>query len=135
MSFQDELAAIETRLKTNWTTTPIKFENVPFTEPTTAYVALNIVVGEGLQISLGATNVLRRWPGIIMMRVFAPENTGTKVVRQYADSLGAIFDRAQFSSGNSGVISCRIPSIETVGLQSGWWQINVSVPYRRTRQY
>lgn len=135
MSFQDELAAIETRLKTNWTTTPIKFENVPFTEPTTAYVALNVVVGEGLQISLGATNVLRRWPGIIMMRVFAPENTGTKVVRQYADSLGAIFDRVQFSSGNSGVISCRIPSIETVGLQSGWWQINVSVPYRRTRQY
>lgn len=134
MSFADTLKAVESRLQTNWTTTPIKFQNVPFNETATAYVALFLQDGEGLQISLG-TVALRRWAGIIIVQVFVPETTGTSVARGYADTIGAIFDRVQFSSGNSGVISCRTPSIETIGLRDGWWQVNVTIPYRRNKQY
>lgn len=132
--FRDAAAAIEGRLSSNWLTTAIKYEGAPFTEPTAAYVAIFIRDGEGIQISLGSPAV-RRWPGIIMLQVFAPEMTGTRKAREYADSLGAIFDRVDFSSGNSGLITCRTPSIEVIGARDGWCQVNVTVPFRRSRQY
>lgn len=134
MSFKDEVKAIESRLLANWATTPIRFEGVPFTEPSSAYVALTVLTGEGVQISLGDV-ALRRWPGVIVIQIFVPELSGTRQAKTYADSLGAIFDRAQFSSDNSGVISCRTPSVETIGMLEGWWQVNVLIPYRRSRQY
>lgn len=134
MSFEDERKAIEGRLEANWTTTPIRYENVPFKETSAPYVALFILNGEGQQASLG-TPALRRWPGVIKVQVFVPRDTGTKLARTYADTIGAVFDRAQFSSGNSGTISCRIPSISHVGLANGWNQINVTIPYQRSRQY
>lgn len=134
MSFEDARKAIESRLHTNWTTTPIKFENVPMKETADPYVAVFILEGDGEQISLG-TPALRRWTGVIVLQVFVPADTGTKDAKTYADSLAALFDRAQFSTGNSGTIRCRIPSIETVGDKHGWHQINVTVPFIRDRQY
>jgi hypothetical protein len=134
MSFEATRVAIESRVQTNWTTTPIKFENVPFKETKDAYVALFILEGEGQQVSLG-TPATRRWPGVIIIQVFVPEDSGTKLAKTYADALAAIFDRVQFSSGNSGTISCRIPSVETVGAKDGWHQTNVTVPFKRARQY
>ena len=50
MSFSDERIAIEKRLDDRWSTTPIAFENVPFTAPEDGlYVALDIIAGEGIQ--------------------------------------------------------------------------------------
>lgn len=132
--FEDAAAAIEGRLAANWTTTPIKYEGVPYKEAAVDYVALFIRDGEGVQISLGSPAV-RRWPGLIILQVFVPEMTGTRKAREYADSLGAIFDRVDFSSGNSGLITCRTPSIEVIGVRDGWCQVNVTVPFRRNRQY
>lgn len=134
MSFEDTRKAIEGRLGDNWSTTPIKFENVPFKETKDPYVALFILDGEGQQISLG-TPAVRRWPSVIKIQIFVPQDTGTKLARTYADSLGTIFDRAQFSSGNSGTITCRIPSITHVGITNGWDQVNVTIPLKRDRQY
>ena len=135
MSFADERKAIESRLAAAWTTTPIRYENVPFGAISTPYVALFIIDGQGQQISLGTAPVLRRWVGIIMIQVFVPQDTGTQIVKSYADTIGVIFDRAQFSSGNSGTIRCRVPSIQSIGIQNGWQQINVSIPFIRDRQY
>jgi len=134
MSFEDTRNAIESRLKANWTVTPIKFQNVPFQETAEPYVALFILDGEGSQISLG-TPAVRRWPAVIKIQVFVPEDSGTKQARTYADSLGAIFDRAQFSAGSSGTIRCRIPSIADIGVTDGWDQVNVTIPCMRDKQY
>ncbi len=134
MSFSDAAKAIESRLQTNWTTTPIKFENAPFTETASAYVALFLRDGEGTQISLG-TPALRRWPGVIIVQVFVPEDTATRVARGYADTIGAIYDRQQFSTDSSGVITCGVPSVQLIGTRDGWFQMNVSVPYHRDKQY
>lgn len=134
MSWEAERNAIESRLAANWTTTPIRYENVPFRETVGPYIALFILDGEGEQISLG-TPALRRWPGVIKIQVFVPQDTGTKLARTYADILGILFDRAQFSSGNSGTIRCRVPSILHVGVTNGWDQINVTIPFVRDRQY
>lgn len=134
IGFADERQAIEGRLATGWNATPIRWENVPFPEQAAPYVALFILDGDGLQISCGDI-ALRRWPGIIVMQVFVPEDKGTQLAKSYADQLGAIFDRATFSSGQSGTIRCRIPSILSVGITNNWQQVNVRVPFIRDKQY
>jgi len=134
MSFADERKAIESRMAAAWTTTPIRWENVPFAATSTPYVALFILDGEGNQVSLGSP-ALRRWVGIIVVQIFVQQDTGTQLARSYADTIGAIFDRAQFSSGNSGMIRCQTPSINNVGVTNGWNQINVTVPFIRDKQY
>lgn len=132
--FDDARNAIESRLKANWTTTPIRFEEVPFKETASPYVALFVLDGEGQQISLG-TPAVRRWPAVIMVQVFVPQDTSTKPARVYADTIGAIFDGASFSAGASGTIRCRVPSIKPVGVTDGWYQVNVTIPLIRDRQY
>lgn len=132
--FASAAKAIEVRLAANWTTTTIKYEAVPFTETRSAYVALFIRDGEGSQISLGTT-ALRRWPGVIIIQVFVPQDTGSRTARGYCDTLAAIFDRVQFSVDASGTITCGTPSVQIIGTREGWFQMNVSVPYHRDKQY
>lgn len=132
--FDDARQAVESRLAASWLMTPIKFENVPFKETDDPYVTLFILDGEGQQISLG-TPAVRRWPSVIKVQIFVPQDTGSKLARTYADTIGAIFDRAQFSAGASGTMSCGIPSIAHVGITNGWDQFNVTIPLRRNKQY
>lgn len=133
-AFDDERKAIEKRLADNWATTPIKYENVPFKETKAAYVALFILRGDGQQASLGSS-VLRRWPGLIVVQIFVPAGSGTQMALGYANTVGALFDKAEFSTGNSGWIRCRTPSAQPVGEKNGWWQVNVTVPYVREKRY
>jgi hypothetical protein len=132
--FEDARNAIESRMAANWSTTPIRYENVPFKETADPYVALFIRDGEGIQASLGQV-ALRRWPGLIVVQVFVLPDTGTKLAKTYAETIGAIFDRAEFAVPNGGSITCRIPSIAEVGVTNGWYQVNVTIPFIRDRQY
>jgi hypothetical protein len=132
--FDDAAKAIEARLAAAWTVTPIRYENAPFKETTAPYIALYVLDGEGHQVSLQAAP-LRRWVGIITIQIFVPQDTGTRVAKGYANTLGAIFDRAEFSSGASGLIRSRIPSIREIGILNGWYQVNVDVPFIRDKAY
>ena len=133
MSFASERAAIEARLSTNWTTTTVQYENVPFTKPNNnTYVALFIINGDATQIDL-VPNPIHRFLGTITMQLFVPEGSGTNLVRGYADTLAGIFRNVQFNSGSSGTILCRTPTIQRVGVNSGIYQTNVSVPYQRDK--
>lgn len=132
--FDDCTKAVEIRLNAGWTTTPIRYENVAFIETNEPYVALYVLDGEGHQISLG-TVALRRWVGVIFVQIFVKQDTGSRLAKSYANTIGALFDRAEFSVGVSGLIRCRVPSIHEVGITNGWYQINVSVPFIRDKAY
>lgn len=132
--FDDERQAIEKRLGDNWATTPIKYENAPFKETQSPYVAVFVRRGEGLQASLG-TVPLRRWPGLIIVQIFVKAQTGTQTALAYANTIGAIFERQEFSAGASGLIRCRVASATIVGERHGWFQVNVTVPYHRDKAY
>jgi len=135
MSFADERQAIEGRVSTNWTTSPVQYENVPFTAPTdNIYVSLVILPAAASQIDM-ADSPTHRHTGVIVMQVFVPVETGTNVARTHADGLAAIFRNAQFAAGSSGTILCRSPEINRVGVQNGLYQLNVSVPYQRDVVY
>ena len=131
--FAAERQAIEARLSANFTAIPIRYENVPFQETQAAYCALFIRRGEGNQITLGNSPQLQRWAGVIIAQVFVPEDGGTQTALGHADTIAAVFNRQEFSAGQSGLIRCRVARVETVGTRSGWHQLNVVIPYIRDK--
>ena len=144
MSFADERKYIEERFNTNWgTTTPIAWENVSIdtpesfakgsgnymqvdhTEKQSSFVRLNILNGNSEYRSINKqTSKLHL--GVIAVQVFIPLNGGTYKGREYADTIATIFDSASFNG-----IKCDVASIETVGSDGEYYQLNVNIPYRR----
>lgn len=130
-SFADERAAIEKRLKDNWTTTPIAFDNVGFRPTDSAYVAIFIQNAAATQIEMTGTTPNHRYTGLISIQIFTDVNTGSQTAREYADTISAIFRNKRFSSGDSGTIICRSPNVQRVGVVDGRFQLNLTVPYYR----
>jgi len=125
-SFQDIEQAIAVRLATNWTTTPITYENVPYTPtPRTAFVRLLVNEVFSKQIAMSGSSSCHRISGLINIMIFAPIGTGVRVARGYADSIAAIFRNAQFSS-----ILCRSPRLVRVGDIGEWYQYSVLVDFQ-----
>jgi len=131
MSFADERQAVEARLSDNWTTTPIAYENVPFSEPSNGrYVAVHVLTGQGTQEDI-CPSPRHRYQGLIQIRITVPANEGTELAKSYADTISALFRSVSFSAGSSGTILCRTPSILSLGVQDGQFTLVISVPYQR----
>jgi len=136
MSFADERQAIEGRLAANYSSTSIKYENVPFNQPaSSAWVSLEILSGDGGQASLGGAQAIHRYGGVIQITIYTPEDTGTDAARTIADILEPIFRQKQFSQDNSGVIHTATPSFYSLGVVGGWYRSVVSIPYFRDRRF
>ena len=132
-AFFDQLRQqTEARFQANFTALAanrIKFENQPFTQPNdNEYVALWIRDGEGGNVALG-NSLLRRHPGVVIVQVFALAEKGTKLARDHADTIAAIFRNVQISI-TGGVIRFREPRGIPVGEGNGWWQLNVECPFQ-----
>lgn len=124
MSFKNERIAIENRFEEFWNETPIAWENVAFDTPNnSAWVRLNILNGSS---NYRAINGLKRNLGIITVQIFTQKDTGTNVAREYADTIRGIFESKKFSD-----VVCDVASINTIGADSVWHQINVTIPYWR----
>lgn len=136
MSFADERRAIETRFSANYTSTPVRYENLSFVQPDNAsWVSLMILSGEGGQASLGGSSAIHRYGGVIQVDVFTPENSGTQAGRALADTVEAIFRQVQFSLGNSGVIHTQTPWVTNLGVEDGWYRLVVTCPFFRDRKF
>lgn len=133
--FADERRAIEERFTTNWgSTAPVRWENVEFVVPKNSeWVEISVDPGESHQITLqGQNDGINRYPGQIVIQLFAPDGSGTQEIKTLADTAAGIFRRANFQAGSSGLIRCRIPWFQQVGRnEAGNYQINVIVPYFR----
>ena len=136
MSFADERSAIEGRFAANYSSSQIKYENVPFDQPSSdPWISLEIISGEGGQASLGGASAVQRYGGVIQVTIYTAESVGTNVARALADVIEPIFRQQQFSQGNSGVIHTRTPSFYSIGLVGGWYRSVVSVSYFRDRRF
>jgi len=135
--WDDARIAIEKRLQDNWTATTIRFwsSSVPFAIPATAYIALQIEEFDAKQITLGDSPQTHRYYGVITIQVLVPERSGPKAAAGYCDTLDDLFRRAQFSQNNSGMITCRTPQARVVGVNQGWYQVNLSIDYQRDKTH
>lgn len=130
MSYEAELEAIEGRMNTNWTTTPIVFENVDYVPVDgTPYVELFVKSADAVRASLGPS-ALHRIVGVILVNIHVPKGTGTNLARTYGDTIAAIFRDQAFS----GVV-CRAASVRSIGPVNEWFVVSVTIPYYRNEVF
>lgn len=130
---------IESTFATAWgSTTPIKSDNVPLqSEPTSAYVAIEVWDGKSNKASVGNGVQLRRTLGTVFVMVFTPNNLGSKAGRTYADSIKAIFrdlvvSNVTFYEGNVARLGEKYYTNSGTGVPatSKWFQMAVSIPFK-----
>lgn len=137
MSLQDERKTFEGRFFAQWgSTTPVKWENVPFDEPQPAapWVAFSIRPNFAEQASLGRPKFVERIWGYVVVQIFVPENSGTVSARSLAQQAGDVFKAIQVSLNATTEASFLMPEYREIGSNAGWYQINVACPYYWCKQ-
>lgn len=121
---------IENRFNDNWATTKIAWDNVHFVPPSgEAWVAFHVFEDASNRVNIGMPGI-HRTSGTIVVNVMVPENTGTNTARGYADTIAAIFRDAVFNG-----ITCREATVTNAGVNEGWYQINVTIPFQWDGSY
>ena len=134
-TFQEAREAVETRFTTMFDTlsTPVQFSNMtllkkgnegvrtPFTGPT--WVRLNLIGGQSVQQEV--TRAITTINGIINIGVFSTQDIGAKMVIDIVDEIFPIFNAVVFNGIRTGAANVReIPP------NNGWYQMNITVPYK-----
>lgn len=124
MNWANVVQEIEKRFKRFWIDTPIAYGN--FAKPSSItdqpWIRVSVRMGDSKRITLG--DGWYRTPGLIFVQVFTQSNDGAIVPHALAEKIADILRAQQFSG-----ISCQTPSVNEIGVNSGWSQINVTCPF------
>ena len=126
--YRAEMITLQDYFNTQWAgTTPISWQNV-FVDVSsyTEFVRFNILPIESNQISMGSDRNVYRSIGLIEVQIFTGRNEGMLRGFQLADKVVDIFDYIPIN-----YIRSTYPSVTDVGLNQGWYQVNVSCEYSR----
>ena len=121
MTFTAARNTIQNHFNTNFKTTIIKWDNVPFENPNdSAWVQFHVLNNLGRQVSTGAPTKRFRRFGIIMAQIYTPEGSGQTIAMSIADEIADIFDGLTVNE-----IRFWDVSVKEVGTFEGWYRVNV----------
>ena len=145
-TFADAVNAIEARLRDNWSTTPIAFEND--NEPETAgpdgkrkpWVLCEVVTTRSAIKSVGRPgNHITVTNGIVALTLFVPRGggkAGREQARILADDLADIFRTVRFHQVEPGVyVQTWTPEIgpgnhaKSENPSGAWWAMGIMTPF------
>ena len=117
----------------NWTATAmasVAFPNVTFDPPNNEWVRFTVLNGAGVTAEGGIAGSAYKVKdtGLISLQIFVPARTGTKTSNTLLDSFVAIFEHKRFSS-----IVTYSATVTPGAVRDGWHQINITIPFRSTR--
>lgn len=133
MTFKEFRIFAEVKMAADWLTTPIEFENLSESIALTAaknnktpWVRFLIRDGDGNLVTIGSGSRLDRYVGVLIIQIFVAQKTGTSTAAGYADTISNIW------KGFNGqpCLQFFTPSINIVGENQGWSQINVNVTFQ-----
>ena len=132
--------AIKDYLITNFTTTPLQFENEPAidtNDPATGlpapWVQVEMTGTLYGQVSIGAaTQATNRWDeeGQLWLHVFVPTGTGGHTARLHAKSLADLFRGTTLSGGSLEFMDAQIGMGEPGDEDGAWFRISLVVDWR-----
>jgi hypothetical protein len=129
IGFEDAAKLIETRFKNGWgTTTELALYDNQAGSPdrnVEQWARLTILEGDSALAGLGGSEKLFRNPGVIIVSIFIKPHLGAKPALALADTAAAIFRDVIADN-----IIYRAPAIARVGDNSGWYQVNVTIPFQ-----
>lgn len=128
--FSTQQSELRTRFNAIWASrTTVDFPNHTFIQPSppAPWCRFRVTNGASDRMSIGAGTNLYRNLGIIFVQIFIPDDTDVTVGYGHADVAAGIF-----RDWGGATVQCRTPNIKEVGSDGlGWFQINVSIPFRR----
>lgn len=114
---------IETNLSTNFTTYPIKYENIPFDPPdNSSWIACHIKRNILPTPELDSSYEVK---GLLILQVFTPLDSGLATSNTIVDTLAALYNNSYSISG----LWFGDSNITDVGNSDIWYQVNLSVPF------
>jgi hypothetical protein len=125
--------AIKTYLKSNWTTTPLRFENEKFDATGQAFVAVEMTGTLYGQESIGASvQANNRWDeeGQLWLHVLVPINTGGLTVRTYAKQLADLFRGLRLLSDDLEFMDAFIGRGQTGFEDGAYYRVSVYLNWR-----
>lgn len=129
MNWSSASVAIQGTFSTAWgSATAVAYPGVRY-EPTvgTPFVRLAILQGESIQMNMAAAGRRTyRHNGMVIIQCFRPTHEGEKPALDLADAAAAVFRGTTLASG----IIFRSPTVDVVGAEGGWFQVNVSIPFQ-----
>ncbi len=121
--FSEIRTALESRLKTNYSTTEISWDNTSSNPNDDGWIRATMIPATIENSALGALS--KRYSGIFWIQVFTPLLKGTKAAYDIAEELEAIFSNQQFDE-----VVCYASEITRTGNEGkGWFQLNVKVHF------
>lgn len=122
--------ALQEYMDTQWVTTPVVYENVEekgWTLPgqpllptgKNDYIHVKIETYSSQAITVPA--VCRRDRGGVEVTVFVREETGSRKLKQYLDSLVSLLEYKEFSAGDTGLRVQQVVSQMTYATDDGWY--------------
>ena len=128
--FEDIRAAVEVHAS-EWKDAPLDLDAVPKEKTLSASIddkgawcRLTINHGVSMTAGIGSAPCVRR-TGLIDIQVFTPEHKGSSPAAKLADRLAEHWEYWQ-----KGHISTQAASVRRIGSSDGWYQYNVSIPFR-----
>lgn len=110
---------IRTHFADHFDRAPIAWPNVDFEpQPREAWVRLTILDSAGRQVATAPPRFRRS--GVVVVQVFVPDGTGDAAAREIADEVARVFQGSTIDGVRFGA-----SSIEHVGPDGGWFQLNV----------
>ena len=140
MSFDAAETAIRTRFKTNWTGTPIAWENVKF-DPMdetamspfavgTPWVFFELLWGGAQPISTGEP-VLSRATGVVQVHCYVPVTVGRAPGVRLADAAAVIFRNQSFTDANGRQLRFRTPyPLPNAAATGDWFVVTMAVAFQ-----
>jgi len=118
--------AIFDRLGDNWATTDIAYPNTTYVAAESPYVEAVIRHQGAFNVSVPAQDV--RYPGLLVLTVKVPKNTGVGTALTYADSLAALFRNVSIDPR----VKFRAPTVRPLGPdKDSWYVVEVVCPFYR----
>ncbi len=120
--FSDAVLKIEDRFNTLWADTAISWDNVKY-NPTRGvpFIRVQVEWAGSEQITTGPRI---RGDGFILVAVFSPYRQGTSPALGLADNVATLMNMWQ-----SGNLTTKVATIERIGQNEEWYQVNVLIPF------
>jgi hypothetical protein len=129
MTYEEARNAIQGHLDANWSATPagtIAYDNLPFVPPSAApWLRLSVRNAEGRQASFGGATRRYRRRGLALLQIFVPEGEGPSEAMQLGDQAVALFEGVVLS----GNLRFGPVSLREIGVEDGWFQVNLAADY------
>lgn len=132
MMYDRVQTSLETFVQTNWTTTPLSFDNVPFnSDAVDEFVDCSIVFGDSMKTSLPAKDY--RVIGLLILTVYVKPATGVARATTLASNLSTMVVSAAVQPvlpHTAPVVQLKDPVLHTnFREQSGWVKAQISCPF------